>query len=146
MIVIFFKPIRRKGSFIMKTTGILSILICTLVIASCCCIRTSPNMKLSQKDSGTVVKASKGQMIEIALKGNPTTGYTWNIGEYDKKILKLEGSSFVRDSDLTGAGGIETVKFSVIKKGKTNLTIQYNRVWEKDIKPIEVFSLTIVPD
>ena len=101
------------------------------------------NGNFTQKDSGTAFNSSKGSFIEIALKGNPTTGYTWNIAEYDQEILKLEGSTFVRDSDLTGAGGVENFKFSVIGKGKTTLVIQYNRVWEKDVKPIEVFKLTI---
>lgn len=126
----------------MKIAIFLSFLSFVLVLTSCCCL-FSANGKFTQKDSGSIFNSSKGGKIEIALKGNPTTGYTWNITEYDKKVLKLESSTFVRDSDLTGAGGTETFKFLVIGKGKTDLIIQYNRVWEKDVKPIEVFTLSI---
>lgn len=126
----------------MKGITLSGTLLCVLLIASCCCLMKA-NGNFTQKDSGAIFNSSKGGTIEIALKGNPTTGYTWNIAEYDQKILKLEGSTFVRDFDLTGAGGMETFKFSVIGKGKTDLVIRYNRVWERDVKPIEIFKLTI---
>ena len=126
----------------MRIVRLLSGLLCVLLMSSCCCLMKA-NGKFTQKDSGGIFNSSQGGTIEVALKSNPTTGYTWNVMEYDKKILKLEGVTFVRDSDLLGAGGIETFKFVIIGKGNTNLVIQYNRVWEKDVKPVEVFKLTI---
>lgn len=127
----------------MKIVTTLAALLYVLLITSCCCLTKATDGKFTQRNSGAIFNSSRGGIIEIALKGNPTTGYTWNIVEYDSKILKLEGSTFVRDSDLTGAGGVETFKFSVIGKGKTDLVIQYNRVWEKDMNPLELFKLSI---
>jgi len=127
----------------MKMLIFLGISLCVLSIISCCCLTKATNGKFTRKDSGSIFTSSKGGVIEITLRGNPTTGYTWNIVEYDPKILKLEGSTFIRDSDLIGAGGVETFKFLIIGKGKTDLVIQYNRVWEKDVKPLELFKLSI---
>ena len=128
----------------MKMAGILIVLFFVVLLVSCCCLTSPKAKKLSLKYSGAVVTISKGETIEVALMGNPTTGFTWNIVEYDKNVLKSEGSDFVRESDLIGAGGTEVFKFSAIGKGKTNLVIQYNRVWEKDVKPLQVFNITVV--
>jgi len=38
------------------------------------------SVKLSEKDLGTTVKMNVGDVFEVVLKGNPTTGYIWGCG------------------------------------------------------------------
>ena len=86
-----------------------------------------------------------GDIIQVVLKGNPTTGYTWsaNLSEQDASILEQMGDpSFVSDTQLIGSGGTFTFRFKALKAGEATLKLVYARPWES-VPPLETFSVTV---
>ncbi len=114
------------------------------VLLSACCMVCSKNETFTIADSGKTFTTSKGDTINVDLKGNYTTGYTWNIVSCDDKVIKMTKNAYAPDSlQLAGSGGMQHYQFSVVGTGKTKLKITYNRVWEKDMAPEKTFILTI---
>ena len=80
--------------------------------------------KLTEKDKGNTVKINIRDVLEVVLKENPTTGYSWKVASVDESILKqADGKQFKTDSNRTGAGGRMTMRFRAVKVGKTRLDL-----------------------
>ena len=63
-----------------------------------------------------------------------------------KKILKLIGSDYIcNQPQLIGSGGVSKWNFKALKPGKTIISFQYSRSWEKGIPPIKIadFEVTV---
>lgn len=101
-------------------------------------------LELTERDNGKSVTLLLTQVLSLTLPGNPTTGFTWEPASLDRGILAMEPEPFfVPDSLLVGAGGIFTFRFVPLKSGTTSLRLVYHRPWEKNVKPLRVFELTV---
>ena len=82
--------------------------------------------------SCTSQKSFKSDSVTIELKGNPSTGYTWeavlaseNIVEISKDVKYLGGEGMV------GAPSMFYFTASSLSSGNTVLTLEYKRPWEE---------------
>ncbi len=106
-------------------------------------------LNLKKEDSGKEFTVVPGQEIVVALSGNPTTGYSWEIaeGKTDAKILKQikTGDEYVagKSNGMAGAGGTFYFRYQAEKEGNTQVVLQYKRPWEKDTDPAETFTAKI---
>lgn len=99
---------------------------------------------LDEDDDGTVVEAAVGEQIVLRLKGNPTTGYTWEVTGFDPAVLVPAGEpDYQSSSDADGSGGRYTFRFDAVGRGETTVTLVYHRSWE-DAAPVGTFSFTAV--
>ena len=103
---------------------------------------------LGAEDSGSQVELTSGQVLEVTLESNPTTGYSWEISEVDAAVLSQMGDVEFREApkegeQMVGVGGIETFRFASAT-GETTLTLVYHRPWEKDVEPLETFMVQVV--
>ena len=100
-------------------------------------------IELTEKDNGAVMKVQPGDQIKVTLQGNPTTGYTWELAAIRVDVLEpgLE-PDYVRDSNLLGAGGRFTFRFTARSQGYTKVILAYLRTWEKDMPPVKTFEMT----
>lgn len=105
----------------------------------------SKEVELDAEDAGGVFDIEKGQFVVITLEANPTTGYTWEVKEpVDELVLKQVGDiEFEPQSELVGAGGVQTIRFEVIGEGQVTIELVYHRPWETDVEPLETFSVQI---
>ena len=102
------------------------------------------SVKLSEKDLGTTVKMNVGDVFEVVLKGNPTTGYIWGVASPDKGILKQIGETkFEPDRNARGSGGNIILRFEAAKVGKISLRLIYHRPFEKNRPPIKTFEVKV---
>jgi inhibitor of cysteine peptidase len=127
---------------------VLSIMVVMVLLSVPACGPTGEtvpkDVQLTQADAGKPVQLAKGGTLEVTLAGNPTTGYTWEVGSVDAKILKQEGEpDFKAESDATGAGGMMTLKFTGEEAGKTDLKLVYHQPWDKEAAPAETFETTV---
>ena len=123
-----------------KTLVIVSILAAMIILLSAC---GGSTIKVDESMNGQTIDAKVGDVITVALEGNPTTGYNWYAGDLNSAILVQKGDSeFKADSSLIGAGGMITLKFDVVGEGTTVLTLNYMRSWES-VQPLETFNVTI---
>lgn len=97
----------------------------------------------------TEMTLKTGDVLEIRLPGNRTTGYLWemNLPESGKHSLKLveQGTVGVEASDGTpkvGAPGLERFLFEAPHTGKEVLLFRYRRPWEKE-PPARTFELRV---
>ncbi len=105
-----------------------------LLLTSC---SQCPINQPSQTADTTVITTRVGEVFQITLHSNPTTGYRWRLGEDGAEgMVKLIGSEFVApDTQRLGAGGLEVWTFRGVKPGKTILPFEYARPWEKGVEP-----------
>ena len=84
-----------------------------------------------------------GTHLEILLKENPTTGYSWTVDDYDTSILSASTTE-----GTVGSGGTHLYRFTGQKEGKITLTFRYYRNWEDKDTAIEVrdYSITVADD
>jgi len=102
------------------------------------------SVKLREKDLGTTVKMSVGDVFEVVLKGNPTTGYIWGVASPDKGILKQIGETkFEPDRNARGSGGNIILRFEAAKAGRISLRLIYHRPFEKNRPPIKTFEVKV---
>jgi len=103
---------------------------------------------LGAEDNGSQVELTSGQVLEVTLESNPTTGYAWEVTEVDEAVLSQKGEAAFQqapkeDEQMVGVGGTETFRFASAT-GETTLTLVYHRPWEKDVEPLETFMVQVV--
>lgn len=95
--------------------------------------------------NGKTLDAKIGDVIEIKLDGNPTTGYSWSVTKIDGVAIKQSGEAEYQQKNndgRVGGGGTFTFKFTAEQVGQTTLNLGYARPWEK-VDPIQSFTLTV---
>ena len=110
------------------------------------CSPQQQDVQASIADDRREMQLKKGQTLVVTLEGNPTTGYTWEVAEpLDEQVLRQAGEpEFKAESDLVGAGGVQILRFEAVNAGQTTLKLAYRRSWEKDVEPLETYSLQVV--
>ena len=106
-------------------------------------------ISLDEKNAGQTIKLNVSDSIQIKLEGNPTTGYIWMLNDIPKdgNIVVLvpenkEGKYVSGSSRLLGAGGTFVFDFNAVASGKTKVSLEYKRSWEK-VKAIKTFEITV---
>ena len=133
--------IRKKNSL---RPGFALLLLLPLLLTAC---GSGGEIELDINDSGSQVEVEKGQVLVISLESNPSTGYSWDVMEIDESILKQDGESeFIssQSGDIVGAGGVEILRFETTGVGTTYLELGYRRVWEEDVAPLMLYTLSVV--
>ena len=113
-----------------------------IALGGCCC--SDQAVKLAGGDSGGKTELVLGQTLEVALAGNPTTGYRWEWRDDGEGVLKQQGEKqFVVDSAAIGAAGVMTMRFKAAAVGQTELKLVYRRSFEKGVPPIETYRVQV---
>lgn len=119
--------------------------LCALLFLGAC---AKPQViQKDQKDDGSTVTMRKGDQLDIALEGNPSTGFSWVMAEADTTIIAQEGEmQFLPSSDAAGAPGSETLHFGALGRGKTTLRLEYRNPGETNAGPARVYTLRVAVD
>jgi acetyl esterase/lipase/predicted secreted protein len=104
-------------------------------------------IELIDADTGKNIKAAAGDTINLSLKGNPTTGYSWSIAKAagnSVKCGKLEYKQRPAPEGMAGVGGHYSLVMKVVGKGGFSITLHYQRPWMKGKKaPASTFALKV---
>jgi len=108
----------------------------TLFTASC-----ATNKELAKTpDGGNPLSFScNNSTVTAKLKGNSSTGYSWQYKLKDSKIAKYVSDEYTAnqqnsESPMIGQGGVHTFVFEGIKPGTTYVVIDYAQHWKKGKK------------
>ena len=129
-------------------------IIVLLVLSSCAqcnqtgqspMINPSHNMTLIEKDNGTHVQVSHGDIVTLRLEAIPGTGYSWQIAENNPELLKPLGKPEYEESKRKLIGGVEhqIFRFKAVSPGTTILKLLYYREWEKGKAPEKTYQVTV---
>ena len=100
-------------------------------------------LTVTAADNGGTVQVGAGGDVLLELRGNPSTGYRWQVITNDDSILLPLGEWFVPDTDLDGASGLEKFSFHVMAPGAASLRLVYSRPWETGTPPFQTFAVTV---
>lgn len=89
-------------------------------------------MRLDKSSSGHIVELQQGQLLELRLETNPSTGYDWRITKQDQSLLALESDTYLPPDNnaRVGQGGIKLFVFKPLERGSSVLELAYYRPWE----------------
>jgi inhibitor of cysteine peptidase len=112
-----------------------------LILAAC----GAGSMQLHEQDAGRTIPMRQSDRLEVALLGNPTTGYTWEQAGGDDAVLRSAGEpAFQPASSAVGSGGVITFVFVASNPGQTTLTLVYHRAFEPNVPPLKTFQVGVI--
>jgi len=127
----------------MKTHFILLISIILLFTLISCSPTTIIIKENSQEEKYSL---RKGDIVEVILNANPSTGYKWQIENIDPLKIKIIEETYTAQKvqrDIVGSGGKKIYLFKAIKKGNTVIELKYSRPFEKDLPPKKKFHINL---
>ena len=90
------------------------------------------------------ISARAGETFVVALEGNPTTGYQWELSEGDEQFRLVE-KDYAQPGPAIGAATKERFVIKALKSGSAKLTFKYKRPWETEVLDTKTFQLNIKP-
>jgi len=105
-------------------------------------------LKLGEADNGKAYTVKVGDIIEVIVPGNPTTGFSWAaaLAEKDAALVQQVGepvyATEASDGAVVGAGGTFTLTFKAAADGEALLKLVYARPWES-VPPESTFTVTL---
>lgn len=111
---------------------------------------TQPDTQTSftEADNGKTVTLPVNAAFDVVVKGNPSTGFGWEVSAVDEAVVKLAGDpdyeSDNADSGMVGVPGMYTLRFRTVAPGETDLVLVYRRSWETEAEPARTLELRVV--
>ncbi len=147
----------REGHFVMQVarTHRKSLAISRLLLAGVVLLAMGPAMSqaatkvVTDSDKGATVAIKMGDVLEVRLSSNPTTGFMWYLHKQSTPLLKLTGQS---ETQATQPGSaqpqlgrpiVQIFEFAPRAKGTGVLLLHYVRSWEKPDPNEEQFNLHV---
>ncbi len=93
-------------------------------------------------DPTQAIRVATGETFAIALVGNPSTGYTWQV-DVDAQYLELLAQEFEPKGRGVGAGGDEVFQFRATATGQTWIACEYRRPWDREARNTERFQVVV---
>lgn len=84
-----------------------------------------------------------GDLLQVNLRGNPTTGYVWEAVAVLAQLRQQSPPRQRSNSQLVGTGGITSFEFRAIAGGYGILELVSRRPWEKDKPPLNTCLIQI---
>ena len=106
-------------------------------------------VEITAAEAGKIVRASVGNLIAITLQSNPSTGYNWELRDFDygvadfykSETLPAEGGNV-----LFGAPSKTVVTLQAVKPGTQDIKLVYRRLWEPPDQVAETFAFRLQVD
>jgi len=110
-------------------------------------LSTGNKINLSMDYNGRQIELTNGQTFNVTLETNPSTGYSWEVVELNNSIIQKIGEAVsepnITQKNMVGVPVMHTFQLEVINTGQTTLKIVYHRKWEKDVAPVNTFSIEL---
>jgi inhibitor of cysteine peptidase len=99
---------------------------------------------LDSARAGQSRSAAPGDVVVVRLAETPTSGYRWDVDEFDAGVLEPAGDTFTPAAEAgVGGGGTRELRFKVVGPGDGGLKLTRRRAWEADRSGVERFDATI---
>ena len=109
--------------------------------------KSGPVFKATDTNNGSSFDIKKGEFFTVSLQAQLSTGFSWNADLSDESIIVQKGKPktiSLEKKKETKTGGFELQQFTFkgIKKGSTELMLNYSQLWTKK-DPIKVYKIII---
>ena len=115
-----------------------------LLLAFCAPSASAETKVVTDADKSATVQLKTGDVLEVRLKSNPTTGYEWSVDPKSTPLLKLTGQSQT-EATQPGVGRpiFQIFEFEAKRRGSGVLLLRYVRSWEKPSASDQQFDLRL---
>ena len=108
-------------------------------------------LTLTEADDGRNVTVHRGDVIEIRLMQNASTGYVWTPETETSPALVLTGETVERPEAPSGAAppgapGFAVFHFRAAAPGSSAVRLKYWRSWEGDASIVARYAVTLTID
>ena len=106
-------------------------------------------VEVTAADAGKVVRAAVGNLVTITLQSNPSTGYNWELRDFDYGVADFyKSETLPADSGnvLFGAPSKTVVSLQAVKPGTQDIKLVYRRSWEPPDQVAETFAFRLQVD
>jgi len=98
--------------------------------------------QFNEEDDTTEVDIPNGEVFEISLSENPTTGFRCDLESRGEPACIMVSEYFSRNSDTPGTRGSHHCNFRTVAPGTSTIELTYRRHWQKG-NPARTFKLGI---
>jgi len=98
--------------------------------------------RFNEEADATEVDIPIGQVFEICLSENPSTGFRWDLESRGEPGCVMVSEYFSRHSDTPGSRGGHHWNFRTVAPGTSTIELTYRRHWQKG-PPARTFKLGI---
>lgn len=116
--------------------GILLTLLLSFFLPSCAQQepKRSKEVSIAWSEIDQGVGLEVGDILEVVLPADLSTGYLWDAGFYNQSVLKPYGEpEFFSTSTNPGMEESQRLHFEAIGEGETELVLVYRRSSEEDV-------------
>jgi inhibitor of cysteine peptidase len=100
-------------------------------------------LEINESSNGHEITLPVGQILEISLGENPTTGFRWNLESKGELTCAFIKDFFESVVDPPGHGGNHHWQFETARVGLGTIILSYRRSWEKEKAPTRTFMLRV---
>ena len=124
--------------------GLLSLMACAPAVPKGATAAGDIQAEIVRPSDDSVPVLKVGQVLEIELQGNASTGYQWQLVEDGSPVVKpatpppaAATSDKPAESMMVGAPSASRWWFQAVQPGQTTVRLVYRRLWEKDTPPAQ---------
>lgn len=105
---------------------------------------------IGEEDDGGSVEIVEGELVEVWLSSNPSTGYDWHVATTDRTFGYPIATDFIPDGDTTGGAGMTVLTWATVGTlsmvGSHTVMLEHRRAWETSSAETFTFTVDIVAD
>lgn len=105
--------------------------------------RSPKMMQVDRSYNEREVTLAIGEVVEISLAENPTTGFRWGLRVGPEPTCSLVKSWFEPAVGAPGKGGTRRWQFQAERSGTGEIKLEYRRPWELETPPGQMFKLSV---
>ena len=80
-------------------------------------------LEIAQNDNGRELTLAMGEVAELSLSENRTTGYLWDLNQAADAVCELVKDEFEAAKGPPGSGGMHRWRFEAIKPGSGEIEL-----------------------
>jgi len=115
-----------------------------VLLAICPVMARAATRVVTDADKGGSVAIKMGDVLEVRLSANPTTGYMWYLQKQSTALLKLTGQTQTQATQPgVGRPVVQIFEFAPKAQGTGVLLLHYVRSWMNPDPDEEQFTLHV---
>ncbi len=108
---------------------------------------TAKDIEVTLSAENKPVQMEKGTLLKVSVEGNITTGFGWEIENFNPSLLELTASDYLDKTNsgekmMEGAPGMQTYVFRAKKTGTSQIVFWYKQPW-MDGAPEKSYTLNV---
>jgi inhibitor of cysteine peptidase len=94
--------------------------------------------------NGQTIRLAVGEVIELRLAENPTTGFRWQLMANEGSACSVVSDRFEEPSGAPGGGGQHSWMIEATEPGACVIELRYRRRWGEPPEPERTFRVHVL--